>query len=388
MLLHMLLFVSGTVAPKKNVGVTHAAERPFSSGGVYTRRGGPSISQPVDRHHFGVRAIVIQRPGQATLEDVPDPVAGVGEVVVDVDRVGVCGTDLELFRGEMPYLATGRAWYPLRPGHEWSGRVTAVGDGVDDAWTGARVTGDTMLACGTCHRCVDGRRNLCRNLVEVGISLGRDGALAERIAVPVTSLHRLPESVDDTAGALVEPGGNAWRAADAAGAAPGVRVLVWGAGTIGLLATAFAAAAGAEVHVVARNDERRALAERLGATSVGPATELPQIRFDAVIDATTDASVPAAAIEQVQPGGRVVFIGLSGGPSVVDTRQLVLREITAVGILSGSAGLRPAIERYADGSVDPRPVVSATLPLERAPEVLAGWRPSAPAPKVHFDPRL
>jgi 2-desacetyl-2-hydroxyethyl bacteriochlorophyllide A dehydrogenase len=335
-----------------------------------------------------MRAVVIVEPHLAGVEDVPDPVAGAGDAVVDVLCVGVCGTDVELFRGDMAYLATGRAWYPLRPGHEWSGRVREVGAGVDDSWLGARVTGDTMLACGTCDRCLTGRRNLCRNLVEIGISLGYAGALAERLVVPAGSLHRLPDTVDDAAGALVEPGGNGWRAADAAHAGAGVRVLVWGAGSIGLLATAFAAAAGSEVHVVVRNPQRAMLAESLGATAVWTVGALPEVAFDAVIDATNDASVPTAALERVDAGGRVVFIGLSGGPSPIDTRRLVLRDMTATGILSGSAGLAPAIKRYADGSVDPRPLVSATLPLERAADVLAGWRPDGPGPKVQFDPRV
>jgi 2-desacetyl-2-hydroxyethyl bacteriochlorophyllide A dehydrogenase len=335
-----------------------------------------------------MRAVVLQGPREAGVEDVPDPIAAPGEAVVEIHRVGVCGTDIELFRGDMPYLATGRAAYPLRPGHEWSGRVSSVGDGVPEYWVGARVTGDTMLACGECDQCIARRRNLCRNLVEVGISLGRVGALAEQLAVPVTSLHRLPSGVDDAAGALVEPGGNAWRAVDAAMAGPGQRVLVWGAGTIGLLATAFAAGGGAEVHVVTRDGAREDLARRLGAAATWTVADLPHATFDAVIDATGDPAVPAAAIELVEPGGRVVYIGLSGEPSQIDTRRLVLKELSAIGVLSGSAGLAPAIERYADGSVDPRPVVAATLPLERVPDVLAGWRPAGQAPKVHFDPRL
>jgi 2-desacetyl-2-hydroxyethyl bacteriochlorophyllide A dehydrogenase len=334
-----------------------------------------------------VRAIVIRRARQAAVEDVPEPTAGPGEVVVDVARVGVCGTDFELFRGEMAYLATGRSWYPLRPGHEWAGRVSQVGEGVDGEWLGQRVTGDTMLACGTCDRCAAGRRNLCRNLVEVGISLDRAGALAERMAVPATSLHRLPDTIDETSGALVEPGGNAWRTADAAGPGPGRRILVWGAGSIGLLATAFAAAAGAEVHLVARTLAREQLARALGAAAMWTTADVPDPLFDAVIDATGDERVPTAALDRVEPGGRVVFIGLSGEPSLIDTRRLALKEVTALGILSGSAGLAPAIEHYADGSVDPRPLVAATLPLEQAPEVLAGWRPDGTAPKIHFDPR-
>ena len=94
----------------------------------------------------------------------------------------------------MAYFASGRARYPLRPGHEWAGVVEAVGDGVDPVWLGRRVTGDTMLADGTCDRCRTGRRHVCRNLAEVGISMGVDGALAERLVVPADSLLELPDA--------------------------------------------------------------------------------------------------------------------------------------------------------------------------------------------------
>ena len=108
-----------------------------------------------------------------------------GEAVIDVARVGLCGTDVELFSGQMAYLQTGEAAYPLRIGHEWSGRVHSVGPGVDEAWIGRRVTGDTMLGCGRCRRCAAGRQHLCDDRFEVGIRRGWPGALAEQLGVPV-----------------------------------------------------------------------------------------------------------------------------------------------------------------------------------------------------------
>src|ERR687886_1128749 len=100
-----------------------------------------------------MRAFVLTGPGHGAVYEVPVPVAAAGEVVVTVDRAGVCGTDVELFTGELAYLQTGHSSYPLRPGHEWCGRVTAVGDGVDPAWLGRRVMGDTMLGDQGCRRC-------------------------------------------------------------------------------------------------------------------------------------------------------------------------------------------------------------------------------------------
>src|SRR3954451_4012839 len=183
-----------------------------------------------------MRAFVVTAPGEAGVEEVPEPVAAPGEVVVDVERVGVCGTDVEFFTGEMAYLEQGHASYPMRLGHEWAGTVSFVGDGVDPRWLGKRVTGDTMLGDRTCRRCRRGHQHVCEHRQEVGIRGGRPGALAEKLSVPAWSLHELPLTVDSTLGALVEPTGTAGRAAAAAGVGPGDRVLVCGPGTIGLLA--------------------------------------------------------------------------------------------------------------------------------------------------------
>src|SRR5215510_12134284 len=99
-----------------------------------------------------MKAFVVTGPRRAEVQDVDAPVAGPGQVVVDVERVGVCGTDVEFYTGEMAYLHQGHARYPMRLGHEWSGTVAAVGEGVDASWLGRRVTGDTMLGCGRCPR--------------------------------------------------------------------------------------------------------------------------------------------------------------------------------------------------------------------------------------------
>ena len=304
---------------------------------------------------------------------------------MDVRRAGICGTDAELFTGQLAYFAQGKIGFPIRPGHEWCGVVSAVGAGVPAEWLGVRVTGDTMLGCGRCARCLAGRWHVCADRYEVGI-VGWPGALAERVLVPEQSLHRLPDAIDDLSGALVEPGGNAWRAASAAGAAPGRRVLVCGPGTIGLLTTAFATAAGAEVHVLALDGSRRSLASSFGATGYWTADDPPPLTYDAVVDGTDDHRVPAFALTLAEPAGRVVFIGVSGAPSLIDSRDLVLGDLTAVGILGASAGLAPAIEHYADGRVDPSGLVDVTVGLSQATEALAGQISAGSGTKIHIDP--
>ncbi|MGJ5830646.1 zinc-dependent alcohol dehydrogenase [Streptomyces ossamyceticus] len=335
-----------------------------------------------------MRAFVLTGPGAYEVREVPSPVAGPGEAVVDVERVGVCGTDVEFFTGEMAYLHQGHAAYPLRPGHEWCGRVTAVGDGVDPGWIGRRVMGDTMLGCGGCRRCLRGRRHVCEARQEVGIRGARDGALAERLAVPASSLHALPDSVDAVLGALVEPGGNALRAARAAAPGPGDRALVLGPGTIGLLTAMFLRAAGAEVHLMGATEGSLAFARDLGFEHVWTEDSVPGLPFDAVVDASNAAPLPARALELVEPGGRLVYIGLAGEPSPLDSRALVLKDVTAVGILSASPGLDATIRAYADATVDPGPLVAATVGLDEVGPVLAGRRPAGagPGPKIHVTP--
>jgi threonine dehydrogenase-like Zn-dependent dehydrogenase len=333
-----------------------------------------------------MRALVITGPGEAQVEEVEGPVPEAGQVVVDVRRAGICGTDVELFTGQLAYFGQGKTRFPVRPGHEWCGVVSAVGAGVAAGWLGVRVTGDTMLGCGRCARCQADRGHVCADRYEVGIMGGWPGALAEQVAVPVSSLHRLPAGLDDRAGALVEPGGNAWRAASAAGAGPGRRVLVCGPGTIGLLTTAFATAAGAEVHILALDRSRRSLASSFGATGYWTADDPPPVTYDAVVDCTDDHRVPELALALAEPAGRVVFIGVSGAPSPIDSRDLVLGDLTAVGILGASAGLAPAIEHYADGRVDPSGLVDVTVGLSQAAEALAGRISAGSGTKIHVDP--
>jgi threonine dehydrogenase-like Zn-dependent dehydrogenase len=231
---------------------------------------------------------------------------------------------------------------------------------------------------------------MCDHRDEVGVRDGRPGALAEQIAVFARSLHVLPDSLDPVLGALVEPGGNSLRAAQAAALGPGDRALVLGPGTIGLLAAMFARAAGAEVHVMGRTYESLAFTGTLGFEYAWTEDTLPDLPFDAVIDASNDAQLPALALDLVEPAGRVVCIGLAGSPSMIDARTLALKDVTAVGILSASPGLDDTIAAYASGAVDPRPLVAATVGLHQVGAVLAGERPqgAGPGPKIHVDPHL
>jgi threonine dehydrogenase-like Zn-dependent dehydrogenase len=142
------------------------------------------------------------------------------------------------------------------------------------------------------------------------------------------------------------------------------------------------------VHLLGLPGPTLDFARSLGFDGVWTADGLPGLPYDAVIDASNAAALPAKALELVEPGGRVVYIGLAGSPSLIDTRWLALKDVTAVGILSASPGLAATIDAYASGDVDPRPLIAATVGLDEVDAVLAGRRPAAagPGPKIHVTP--
>jgi 2-desacetyl-2-hydroxyethyl bacteriochlorophyllide A dehydrogenase len=336
-----------------------------------------------------MRAFLITGPRAASVAEVPEPRATDGHVVVDVIRAGVCGTDVELFTGSMPYLHDGSTSYPVRIGHEWCGRVVEVGGGVDPSWIGALVTGDTMIGCGRCDRCRAGKHHVCEDRLELGIRDGLPGALAERLLLPEVALRRLPDEMEPEAGALIEPAGSALRAVRAARPSPGSAVCIWGSGTLGLLALQFALAEGAVVDVVGIRLEQLKLAAALGARNTYLPDEVPGGGYAAAIDMSTAEEAPLRAVEIVEPAGTVVLVGIAEEPSVLDTRRVVLRDVTVVGILAASAGLEGAIEMFASGRIATEPLVAEVVGLEEVADVLDGARPPSPtgAPKTLVDPR-
>jgi threonine dehydrogenase-like Zn-dependent dehydrogenase len=202
--------------------------------------------------------------------------------------------------------------------------------------------------------------------------------------MPVRQLLALPNSVDDAMGAMVEPGGNAMRAFRAAAVEPGERLLVLGAGTIGLLAAMFARAEGVEVHLLGRSERSLSFARSLGFGQAWTADELPDLAWDGVIEASNSPDLPARAVELVEPGRSVALIGLAGEPSTIDTRRIAFRDVTVVGLLGASAGLQDAIDAFASGAVDPRPLIAATVPLDAVGDALAGHRPDGASPGPKF----
>ena len=335
-----------------------------------------------------MRAFVITEPHIGSVVQVNEPVVGEHDLLVAIERVGICGTDVEFFNGDMAYLQSGHAKYPLQLGHEWCGRVIEIGSQVDKKWRGKFITGDTMLGCQRCERCTSGYQYLCHDRDEVGIRNGYPGALAERLVIPEFAAHVLPDDLDPALGAMVEPTGNALRSVDANGLSQGERLFIFGPGTIGLLCALIAQSRGIEVHLIGIEDRSLEFARQFGFAGVHHISAIPHLSVHGIIDATFNNAVPALALDLLEPGRTVVFIGIAGTPSMIDSRVLVLKDLKAVGILSGSPGVAGAIALLSSGVIDPSALIASVVSLEESAEVLAGKRPGAigDGPKIHIKP--
>ncbi|HET6878486.1 MAG TPA: alcohol dehydrogenase catalytic domain-containing protein [Jatrophihabitans sp.] len=250
-----------------------------------------------------MRALVYTNPGEVQLRDEPDPEPAPGEELLTVRASGICGSELHGFR------TPGMRVPPLIMGHEFVG--TTAG--------GRRVAVNPLLSCGECDSCAAGRPQVCRSRALLGVH--RAGGFAERVAVPQSALHDLPEVVPDAAAALVEPLANAVHAcsllpADAA------RVAVLGAGPIGLLCAQVASRRGAAVQISDPSEPRCATARRLGLDAVAAADG----EFDAVIDAVGLPATRQTSLERVRPAGTAVWIGLATSQVEIDGNALVRGE--------------------------------------------------------------
>ena len=322
-----------------------------------------------------MKAIVIAGPASASLREVPlDPI-GPGDVRIRLLATGICGTDVEIFHGTMPYFTNGMASYPVIPGHEWVGEVVEVGPAVTSFKAGDRVVGECSVGCMTCATCIAGDYHRCPQRTETGI-LNRNGGFAEFITFPSLFLHHISPSVPIESAAMIEPAAVAFNGVRRAEVSPRDDVVVFGDGPIGLLVAMMASAFGAaRVTVVGGTPHRLALARTLGADAVVNIQETPDIATalrphgraapGVAIEATGNPAAVEGAIASVATGGRIVLLGLFAGQraKALDLDRLVIGEVRLRGAL-GSPGLWPDVIRLIErGRVDPRPLVSDTLPL-------------------------
>lgn len=321
-----------------------------------------------------MKAACLESVGSMRLRDVEKPVAGPGEVLVRILAAGICGSDRHMFKGEYPTAI------PVTMGHEFSGTVEAIGEGVTRFKGGELVTVDPNIACGTCPACRDARPNLCANLTAIGVT--RDGGFAEYAAVPEAQAFLLPNDLDPVHGAFSEPLACCLHAIDKAEIRSGDSVAVLGGGVIGLLMVQLAKLEGAgKIVLITRQSSRRDTALELGATRALDPTDCDTV----------------AEVQAITGGGARVVIECAGVPETLHTGikmtrrggNFVLFGVTPAGlevpltpfdILVNEVDIRPAYlnpfthERaaalVASGVLELDKLVTKTIGLEDVPEIV------------------
>ncbi|WP_380166447.1 NAD(P)-dependent alcohol dehydrogenase [Jannaschia sp. R86511] len=301
-----------------------------------------------------MRVSVLLGAGHVEVRERDVPAVPPGEVLVQVASVGVCGSDVHYWR----HMRIGDyvVQPPLVLGHEVSGRVVAVGEGVPAARLGERVSVEPQRPCHTCPACLAGRYNLCADM-RFFATPPVDGAFAEYVLVPDVFAHRLPEALSDDAGALLEPLSVGIAALRRAGTVPGDRVLVAGAGPIGVIVAQVARAFGAaEVIVSDPVPERRERALRLGATATVDPVSDDLVGLDLGVDAFVDASGVAAAvragIRSLRPAGTAVVVGLGDADVSLPVATIQDRELVVTGVFRYTGTWPLAAHLVASGQVD------------------------------------
>jgi threonine 3-dehydrogenase len=287
-----------------------------------------------------MRALVKKerKPG-LWLEEVPQPEIGINDVLIHVDRTGICGTDLHIYKWDD--WAQRTIPVPMVIGHEFVGEVAAVGDNVKDFFPGEVVSAEGHVVCGRCRNCLAGRRHLCKDTLGIGVN--RPGAFAEYISVPMTNVWHHRNGIDRDVAAIFDPFGNAVHTA-LSFPTLGEDVLVTGAGPIGVMAAAVAKHAGARFVVVTDvNEYRLELARKMGATvtlNVADGGSLAEVQkqlgmkegFDIGLEMSGNSTALGDMINNMAHGGKIAMLGIPAKPVPFDWTNVIFHMLTIKGI--------------------------------------------------------
>ena len=335
-----------------------------------TRHSGRTVTPVTTEVPESMRCSVLRAAGDLEVRERAVPSPARGEVLVRVSAVGTCGSDVHYYRhGRIgPYVVR----EPLVLGHEPSGRIVAVGEGVDPARIGQRVSLEPGVPCRRCRRCHEGRYNLCPDVVFFATP-PVDGAFAEYVVIADDFAHPVPDSVSDDAAALLEPLSVALWANVKAGTGLGSHVLVAGAGPIGLLVARVAQVRGATRVVVSDPDaDRRRFAHDYGVDeTLDPAGPALDGEVDAFLDCSGAPPAVTAGIRSVRPGGTVTLVGMGADEMTLPVAVMQSREISLTGTFRYANTWPTAVALAASGEIELDRLVTSHVGLDDVGTALA-----------------
>lgn len=324
-----------------------------------------------------MKALLLTEYKHLELADIPTPEIGPDDLLVQVKACGICGSDIHGWDG-----SSGRRIPPLVMGHEAAGVVSAVGENVTGFAVGDRVTFDSMVSCGKCHFCLEGRPNLCDDRMVLGVSCGdyrRYGAFAEYISVPARITFPIPDELPFAHAALIEAVSVAVHAANRTPVKMGDTAVVVGSGMIGLLVIQAIRLAGcSNVIAVDLSDEKLKVAKQLGADVtlnaskddvVARVKELTSGRgADVALEVVGATATVQSAIECTRKGGSVTIVGNLAPTVEFPLQSVVTRELNIFGSCASSREYPACIDLLARGAIRVEEMISAKAPLEDGPE--------------------
>jgi threonine dehydrogenase-like Zn-dependent dehydrogenase len=285
-----------------------------------------------------------------SLRDVPQP-RKPNEALVKIRKAGICSTDLELVKGYYPYTGI--------LGHEFVGEVV---EAKDPSWIGQRVVGEINVVCNECEQCVNGRATHCENRTVLGI-VNRDGTFAEYTQLPITNLHRVPDSVPDEMAVFTEPLAAALEIQEQINIKPTDRVLLVGAGRLGQLIAQTLALTGCDLRVVARHAHQQSLLNARGIRIISE-EEIQPWRWDVVVEATGSPSGFSLARKAIRPRGTLVMKSTYKGEMSINFSSIVVDEINIIGSRCGP--FEPALRLMGSRQVDPTALIEDEFKLDEA----------------------
>jgi threonine dehydrogenase-like Zn-dependent dehydrogenase len=324
---------------------------------------------------IGLRALVIERPGEARIIEVDRKAADPAEATLRIRRIGLCGTDLSTFLGKNPLVT-----YPRIPGHEIAATLETVPENDFGLRAGMDVTMSPYTNCGTCTACRQGRINACRFNQTLGVQ--RDGALTEYFSMPLAKLYAAALPIEELC--LVEPLTVGCHAVARGRVTAEDTVAIYGCGGVGLGAVAAAAFRGARVIAIDIDDKKLAIASKAGAQhlihSLRDDVSAKLLEWtgghgpDVIIEAIGRPDTFRAAVEQVAFTGRIVYIGYAKDLVSYETKYFVQKELDILGSRNALAqDFKEVIRMFEQKRFPTKEAISATVPLEEAPAILAAW---------------